>query len=163
MFRSRIEIRFRAFCSARSNAIARNCCFWVLLTLATGHQGIAQSNVVVVRPKEIHDVLVNPGMGITTFQRFNGQATNLPLKWSEVGPVAKIPQAPTKPDFPETSVSYCGWYWDAIEPEPGKFRWEILDLALEQARAHGQTLAIRLMPYSNQDPLPPSHRNSGPR
>jgi len=33
----------------------------------------AQRNVVVVRPKEIHDVLVNPGMGITTFQRFNGQ------------------------------------------------------------------------------------------
>jgi len=28
-------------------------------------------------------------------------------------------------------------------------------MALEEARAHGQTLAIRLMPYSNQDPLLP--------
>ena len=47
---------------------------------------LAQRNVVVVRPKEIHDVLVNPGMGITTFQRFNGQEPNPPLKWSEIGP-----------------------------------------------------------------------------
>jgi len=48
-----------------------------LLTLAAVAPGVAQSNIVVVRPKEIHDVLVNPGMGITTFQRFNGQATIL--------------------------------------------------------------------------------------
>jgi len=163
MFRSRIEIRFRAHCSARSIVIARNCCFWILLTLATGQQGIAQSDIVVVRPKEIHDVLVNPGMGITTFQRFNGQATNSPLKWSEVGPVTKLPQALTKPDFPETSISYCRWYWNVLETEPGKFHWEIVDLALEEARAHGQTLAIRLMPYSNQDPLPAWYRNSGAR
>src|SRR6266403_3378757 len=128
-----------------------------------GEPARAQLSTVVVRPKEIHEVLVNPGMGITTFQRFNGQATNPPLKWSEVGPVVKIPPAPTKPDFAETSVAYCRWYWDAIEPEPGKFRWEIVDLALEEARAHGQTLAIRLMPYSNQDPLPAWYRNSGAR
>jgi uncharacterized protein DUF4832 len=163
MFRSSIEIRFRGHCRARSIVTARNCCFGILLTLAAGREGIAQSDIVVVRPKEIHDVLVNPGMGITTFQRFNGQAMNPPLKWSEVGPVAKLPQAPKKPDFPETSISYCRWYWDAIEPEQSKFRWEILDLALEEARKHGQTLAIRLMPYSNQDPLPVWYRNSGAR
>src|SRR5258705_10599275 len=147
----------------RSKWIAGTVCAWALLALAMSAPGFAQSNVVVVRPKEIHNVLVNPGMEITTFQRFNGQATNPALKWSEIGPVAKIPQAATKPDFPEASVSYCRWYWDAIEPEPGKFRWEIVDLALEEARAHGQTLAIRLMPYSNQDPLPAWYRNSGPR
>jgi hypothetical protein len=108
-------------------------------------------------------VLVNPGMGITTFQRFNGQEPNPPLKWSEVGPVTKLPQAPTKPDFPDTAISYCRWYWNVLEPEPGKFHWQMLDLALEEARAHGQTLAIRLMPYSNQDPLPAWYRNSGAR
>jgi Domain of unknown function (DUF4832)/Beta-galactosidase len=123
----------------------------------------AQLNVVVVRPKEIHDVLVNPGMGITTFQRFNGQGLNPPTKWSEIGPVTKLPQPATKPDFPDTSISYCRWYWNVLEPEPGKFHWEIVDLALEEARAHGQALAIRLMPYSNQDPLPEWYRNSGAR
>ncbi|MEO6829082.1 MAG: DUF4832 domain-containing protein, partial [Acidobacteriaceae bacterium] len=89
----------------------------------------------------IQDVLINPGMGITTFQRFNGQALNPPLTWSEVGPVTKLPAAATKPDFPDTTISYSRWYWDAIEPEQGKFRWDILDLALEEARAHGQRLA----------------------
>src|SRR5579864_9659582 len=88
----------------------------------------AQSETVVVRPREINDVLVNPGMGITTFQRFNGQEPNPPLKWSEVGPVAKLPQAATHPDFPDTSISYCRWYWNVLEPEPGKFHWEIVDL-----------------------------------
>jgi len=142
---------------------ATNCCFWIFLALATPHPSISQTNVVVVRPKAIHDVLINPGMGITTFQRFNGQEPNPPLKWSEVGPVAKLPQAASKPDFPDTSVSYCRWYWNVLEPEAGKFHWEIVDLALEEARAHGQTLAIRLMPYSNQDPLPEWYRNSGAR
>jgi hypothetical protein len=125
--------------------------------------GNAQTNVVVVRPVEIQDILTNPGMGITTFQRFNGQALNSPLQWSERGPETKLPQAPAAPDFPETSISYCRWYWDTIEPEPGKFRWDIVDLAIEEARAHGQTLAIRLMPYSNHDPLPAWYRNSGAR
>ena len=44
------------------------------LTLATG---AAQTETVIVRPKVIDEVLVNPGMGIQTFQRFNGQ-TSLP-------------------------------------------------------------------------------------
>ena len=134
---------------------------WALLTALAGDPAIAQRNVVVVRPKEIQDVLVNPGMGVTTFQRFNGQEPNPPLKWSEVGPVTKLPAATTKPDFPEASVAYCRWYWNVLEPELGKFNWEIVDLAIEEARAHGQKLAIRLMPYSNQDPLPEWYRKSG--
>src|SRR5258705_13954041 len=99
----------------RSKWIAGMACACGLLALATSPPGFAQSNVVVVRPKEIHDVLVNPGMGITTFQRFNAQATNPALKWSEIGPVAKFPQASTKPYFPETSVAYCRCYWDASQ------------------------------------------------
>lgn len=122
-----------------------------------------QTNVVVIRPKEIHDLLVNPGMGITTFNRFNGQEVNPLLKWSEQGPVAKLRQANKKPDFPDTSVSYCRWYWNVLEPQEGKYDWAIVDLAIEEARAHGQKLAIRLMPYSNQDPLPDWYMKSGAR
>jgi Domain of unknown function (DUF4832)/Beta-galactosidase len=132
-----------------------------LFTVISPITSAAQRNVVVVRPKEINDVLVNPGMGITTFQRFNGQEPNPPLEWSEVGPVRKLPPASTKPDFPDTTVAYCRWYWNVLEPEPGKFNWEIVDLAIEEARSHGQKLAIRLMPYSNQDPLPEWFRKSG--
>src|SRR5260370_5414088 len=163
MFRSLMEFKFRKNGRAQFVKITNLSCLWILLLLVSGNQAVAQTNVVVVRAKAIQDVLVNPGMGITTFQRFNGQEPNPPLKWSEVGPVTKLPQAPAKPDFPETSISYCRWYWNVLEPEPGKFHWEIVDLALEEARANGQTLAIRLMPYSNQDPLPAWYRNSGAR
>jgi hypothetical protein len=135
----------------------------VLLVLAAAVPGYAQKDTVVVRPVEIDDVLVNPGMGITTFQRFNGQALNPPFEWSERGPVAVLPQAPAKPDFPDTSIAYLRWYWSALEPEPGKFHWEIIDLALQEARKHRQTLAIRLMPYSDRDSLPDWYRNSGAR
>jgi beta-galactosidase GanA len=78
------------------------------------------------------------------------QALNPLLEWSEVGPVTKLPQSAIKPDFPDTTTAYLRWYWNALEPEQGKFRWDIIDHALQEARAHGQTLAIRLMPYSKR-------------
>src|SRR5438046_7021891 len=131
----RSPTRFR-LCRVRARSIGRNCCFGTLLLLATGGLGFAQLNVVVVRPKEIHDVLVNPGMGITTFQRFNGQEPNPPLKWSEVGPVAKLPQAPTKPDFPDTSISYAVFCLKKKKKEPGKLKWESVYLDLREARTH---------------------------
>jgi len=165
MFRSvrRTELHEAGTAPPKSMSLVHKCSIAALLMLLAGNRLSAQLNVVVVRPKEIHDVLVNPGMGITTFQRFNGQAPNPPLKWSEIGPVTKLPQASSRPDFPDTSISYCRWYWNVLEPEPGKFHWEIVDLALEEARAHGQTLAIRLMPYSNHDPLPDWYQKSGAR
>lgn len=122
-----------------------------------------QQATVVIRPAEIQDVLVNPGMGITTFQRFNGQELNSLYKWSERGPEAELHDAPAKPDFPETSIAYLRWYWTALEPERGHYRWDIIDRALVQAQRHRQRLAIRLMPYSDSDPLPEWFRNSGAR
>jgi hypothetical protein len=123
----------------------------------------AQTPTVVVRPVEIHDLLVNPGMGIQTFQRFNADPINPSLKWSEVGPTSRIKPAPSQPDFPESSIAYFRWFWSQLEPERGKYRWEIIGLALEQARNHEQKLAIRIMPYDEGHPLPGWYRNSGAR
>ena len=122
---------------------------------------LAQNNNVVVRPKEIDTVLVNPGMGIQTFQRFNGEALNSGLRWSEEGPTTVLEPAAEKPDFPESSMSYCRWFWNVLEPEHGKYNWGLIDLALEQARKHHQTLAIRMMPYDEHHPLPEWYQNSG--
>ena len=122
----------------------------------------ASRETIVVRPKVIEDVLVNPGMGITTFQRFNDEPLNSGLNWSEEGPTASR-QSQAGVDFPRTSISYCRWFWSAIEPQSGAVRWEILDGALEEARKHGQTLAIRLMPYDEKHPLPEWYRSSGAR
>jgi hypothetical protein len=121
------------------------------------------AQMAVVRPIEIHDVLVNPAMGVQTFQRFNGQALYPTLRWSEEGPTARGQQAPSKPDFPGSSLAYCRWFWSEIEPAPGRYRWEIIDTALDEARKHGQQLDIRIMPYDQGHPLPEWYRNSGAR
>ena len=136
---------------------------WLLLITVQPYDLQAQAPRTVVRPAPINDVLVNPGMGITTFQRFNGQEIYPGLRWSEVGPEVRVADASKPPDFPDTSVAYMRWFWHQIELEQGKYRWEILDLALDEARKHNQQLMIRLMPYDQRDPLPEWYRKSGAR
>jgi len=133
------------------------------LFLAYAVNACAQTETVVLRPKEIDAVLVNPGMGIETFQRFNGDAINPGLDWSEEGPIGKLAPAPATVDFPLASISYCRWFWETLEPEQGRVRWEVLDAALREAHVHHQTLAIRLMPYDQKHPLPEWYRKSGAR
>lgn len=121
------------------------------------------SETVIVRPVEIHDVLTNPGMGIQTFQRYNGDELNPGVEWSEEGPIKILTPPSSQPDFPMSTVAYCRWHWTTLEPEQGRVRWDMIDLALEQARRHGQRLAMRLMPYDPKHPLPAWYRNSGAR
>ena len=123
--------------------------------------GPLAAQTVVVYPKRIADVLVNPGIGITTFQRFNGDALNAGQKWSEEGPVKQLTKPASAPEFPPSTISYCRWFWETLEPEQGKIRWDIIDSALAEAHRHGQTLAIRLMPYDKGHPLPEWYRKSG--
>jgi hypothetical protein len=118
---------------------------------------------VVVRPTEIDSVLVNPGMGIQTFQRFNGQALLPGQVWSEEGPTERLPPAPEQVAYPGSSLAYLRWFWETIEPEKGRYRWDIVDLALAEARAHEQALAIRIMPYDAAHPLPAWYRQNGAR
>ncbi len=120
-------------------------------------------NTVVVRPKEIDDFLLNPDMGIQTFQRFRQQPLYPTMRWSEVGPETPQPDASGKVDFPESTMSYIRWFWAQLEPEQGKYRWDIMDTALDEARKHGQTLMFRMMPYDQSHPLPEWYRNSGAR
>ncbi len=61
--------------------------FLATLVLVTASGVYAQAETVVVRPVESEELLVNPGMGITTFQRFNGQELNAGLSWSEANPI----------------------------------------------------------------------------
>ena len=112
-----------------------------------------QNETVVIRPEASDEILVNPGMGITTFQRFNGQRLNQGLRWSEEGPTSKRLEPSTGSFFPDTSIAYCRWFWNEIQPAADRVRWDIIDTALEEARKHHQSLAIRLMPYDEDHPL----------
>jgi hypothetical protein len=105
--------------------------------------------VVTVRPKEIDDVLINPGIGFTTFQRFNGDRLNEGLGWTEGFPIEYQPftGSLTNQDYPPTAIAYFRVYWKFVQPEPGAYRWDILDKALVTARERGQTLMLRIAPY----------------
>jgi hypothetical protein len=133
------------------------------LALGLAWAGALAQDTQVIRPREIQDVLVNPGMGIETFQRFQGQALYPTQRWSESGPEAKVEDPSAEPDFPASSVAYLRWFWSRIEPERGKYRWDIVDSALDEARRHHQKLDLRLMPYDAHNPLPEWYRKSGAR
>src|ERR1700734_2994759 len=68
---------------------------------------LAQGQTTVVRPVETQEILVNPGMGIQTFQRYNGDSLNPGVTWSEAGPVGPLKAPAVTPDFPGSSVAYC--------------------------------------------------------
>lgn len=120
-------------------------------------QNISETDTVVVRPAEIDEVLLNPGKGFMTFQRFNGDTANVlnnccgdfregfpfPVNRNAVG-------EPVNEDYPETTIAYFRFYWRYIEPEKGEYRWEIIDKALETAHERGQTLMLSVMPYGSE-------------
>jgi hypothetical protein len=110
---------------------------------------LAAQEIVTVRPKPIGDVLTNPSIGFMTFQRFNGDALNEGTKWTEGYPIAYQPFHGNLlvPNQPLTSIAYFRIYWKFLEPEMGKYRWELIDTALRTAHDRGQTLDLRVAPY----------------
>ncbi len=106
---------------------------------------------IFFRPKEIDTVLLNPGMGFTTFQRFNGDETFTGTNWTEGLPIDYAAKPP-RPGFrneghPQTTIAYWRVYWRYLEPEEGRYRWDLLDRALATARARGQSLMLRVAAY----------------
>ncbi|MCC6860905.1 MAG: DUF4832 domain-containing protein [Bryobacterales bacterium] len=106
-------------------------------------------DIATVRPREIDDVLINPGIGFMTFQRFNGDDLNAGTRWTEGYPIQyqEFKGSLENKDHPLTSIAYFRVYWKFVEPENGKYRWDLLDNALDTARSRGQTLMLRIAPY----------------
>jgi len=82
-------------------------------------------DVVRVQPREIADLLANPGMGWQTFMTFADEDRNL----------AALP----------SSTAYFRLYWKQVEPRDGEINWAVLDDLLARARKAGQQLAFRIM------------------
>jgi hypothetical protein len=103
-----------------------------------------------VRPTEDFGYVANPHRGTATFQRFNGDPLNPGLTWDDDhGPMEFSPfSGNTKnAQYPDTTVSYCRWTWAALEPQRGKFRWDIIAKTLDAARLRGQTVQMRVQPW----------------
>lgn len=120
----------------------------ILFLLSLLHASLCAQDVIV-RPRETGDVLLNPGIGFMTFQRFNGDELNQGLKWTEGYPIVyqDYKGSLENKNHPATTIAYFRVYWKFIEPEKGKYRWDLLDTALKTARSRKQTLMLRIAPY----------------
>lgn len=123
---------------------------------------VLAQRTIIVRPKEIDDVLTNPGIGFMTFQRFNGDTLNEAKGWTEGKPIVyqDFDGNLKNEGYPDTTIAYFRIYWKFVEPEQGKYRWDLIDKALETARQRGQTLMLRIAPYGtgNQNDVPGWYR-----
>ena len=79
--------------------------------------------LISVRPKEIHDVLSNPGIGFTTFQRFNGDNLNLGEGWTEGYPIKyqEFDGVLENKNYPYTTIAYFRVDWAFVETAPGLY------------------------------------------
>ena len=128
--------------------------FYCLLLFASLQPGLSSAQKrVVVRPVEINDVLINPGIGFTTFQMFNGdniQPFHDVLNEAALSDFGKT-ELQTNNNHPVTSIAYFRIQWRFIEPEPGKYRWDFIDGLLNIAHKRKQTLMLRISPYRSDD------------
>lgn len=106
--------------------------FYVLSAMAIA---VKAQNTITSRFKETDEVLINPGIGFMTFQRFNGDDLNEGLRWTEGKPIEyqKFDGNLANKDHPMTSIAYFRIYWRYLEPEMGKYNWSLIDNALKTA------------------------------
>lgn len=133
------------------------CLLFLLLNLSyVGAQ--EKPELIKVKPQEIDEVLTNPGIGFTTFQRFNGDAlnpreTNNGAGWTEGLPIAyqTFNGDLSNKKYPQTSIAYFRLDWSFLEPEYKKYDWSLIDKALDTAAERGQSLMLRIAPYEDAD------------
>jgi hypothetical protein len=112
---------------------------------------VSAQKTITARFKETDDVLTNPGIGFTTFQRFNGDDLEEGIGWTEGFPIKykKFDGNLVNKDYPMSSIAFFRVYWKYIEPEMGKYNWSMIDSALKTAHERHQALMLAIAPYGS--------------
>jgi hypothetical protein len=100
----------------------------------TTSAAVAVNDTNIITPREIDDVLVNPGMGFETS-----------------GVLAK---GRTIRNYPACSIAYSRFYWDELEPQEGRYAFDLINSQLTKAREQGQDIALRFMPMDTTPKAP---------
>lgn len=125
----------------------------IFTLISVGYGQEPDSEIIIVKPNETDDVLLNPGIGFMTFQRFNGDSLNPGQGWTEGFPIAyqDFDGNLTNVGYPQTTIAYFRVNWRFLEPEQGNYNWKLIDKALQTAAGRGQTLMLRISPYEGSE------------
>ncbi|MBQ3748175.1 MAG: endo-1,4-beta-xylanase [Kiritimatiellae bacterium] len=93
------------------------------------------SIAATVSPKATDSALINPDMGWVYYKYSN-------RLWAYG---INTPENDTLDWFPGCSTIYMRVLWNDVEPEEGKFRWDIFDSAAQNWIAKGKKIAIRII------------------
>jgi len=92
------------------------------------------SDYITMKPDDTGKALVNPDMG-WTMHYYSNVIDNYG---------SKLEPSDTLDDFPGLSTVYLRLPWSFIEPEEGKFNWEILDTPAQRWIDKGKKVAFRI-------------------
>ncbi|HPO36371.1 MAG TPA: hypothetical protein PLU38_01510 [Kiritimatiellia bacterium] len=100
----------------------------------------AEGERVTVRPEITDEALINPGMGWVCFHYSN-------RLWAYG---SRLEPGDTLAWFPGTSVIYFRLPWCYLEPEEGRYRWDLIDAYAQPWVAQGKRIALRVTACENR-------------
>ena len=103
------------------------------LLLALAVSGLAAS-AAIVKPENTDEVLVNPDMGLVMFHYSNRQWAYGQLQ----------PRGDVLDWFPGTGCAYFRLPWCLLEPEEGRYRWDLIDSYAAPWIAAGKQIGFRV-------------------
>ena len=126
------------------------CAFSLMSLLLAAAQLSAET--VTVRPKATDEVLVNPDMGFVYYKYSN-------RLWAYG---INTENRDTLDWFPGCSTIYYRLLWNDLEPEEGKYRWDLIDSTAQNWIAKGKKIAIRVICCNQTETATPQYvRDAG--
>lgn len=114
------------------------------------------SDTYVIYPKIIDELLENPGIGFIAAPGL--MEPEGVIHDNRGNPVEKYKFTDNSRTWnhPDSRITYCGVRWRDLEIEKGRYRWDILEKKLEEAKALGCTAIVRCSPYAlaEEDDIP---------
>lgn len=110
----------------------------------------------VIYPKIIDELLENPGIGFIAAPGL--MEPEGVIHDNRGNPVEKYKFTDNSRTWnhPDSRITYCGVQWKDLEVEKGRYRWDILEKKLDEAKALGCTAIVRCSPYAlaEEDDIP---------
>jgi len=107
---------------------------FLLLSLSAAVQTAAgQPSRAVVQPKDTGAALINPGMG-WMFHHYDNDIVKYTV---DLAPSDGVDE------FPGVSSVYIRLAWSYLEPEEGRFNWDVVDTPMQKWLSKGKMVAFR--------------------